>query len=362
MRAASWTCILILASAVMPGCMIVQVGVTNPVPQLSRVAIVPFFNLSQEKTVDGRRFSLAYYTELQKVEGFQVLPVGVAEQAIFDNNLEMSNPSDALELARILAVDIVVVGAVTDYDPYYPPRVGLQVSWYSPHSADCFPSVDSMVSGKSQDGYGRYLRVVPQTCGSMAKRLRAARSTLIRGQSPEPPWSDETDTDKINPDSSADTTGIEATLAEPGIELPTWGEPAQNNSDAVSQETAFWEDSAAPTLPVEQPPAAAQQPATEPNSPRVSDGNDLTALAYLDPHQPLMSYTRLFDGSDADLVARLRDYVELSGDRRSGGWEAYLHRSEDFIRFASHVMIVEMLSLHGGETRHRFVFKLRKHM
>lgn len=74
-----------------------------------------------------------------------------------------------------------------------------------------------------------------------------------------------------------------------------------------------------------------------------------------------MSYTRIFDGDDADLVAALRDYVELSGDLRSGGWEAYLQRSEDFIRFASHMMIVEMLMLHGGEARHRIIFTGRKY-
>jgi hypothetical protein len=80
-----------------------------------------------------------------------------------------------------------------------------------------------------------------------------------------------------------------------------------------------------------------------------------------DPTQPLMSYTRLFDGTDSKLTARLRDYVELNGDLRAGGWEAYLHRSEDFIRFTAHVMIVEMLQLHGGEARKRIVFKLRKY-
>jgi hypothetical protein len=77
------------------------------------------------------------------------------------------------------------------------------------------------------------------------------------------------------------------------------------------------------------------------------------------PVEPIMAYTRMFDGADADLVAALRDYVELSGDRRSGGWEAYLHRSEDFIRFTAHRMILEMLMLHGGEGRRRFVVKHR---
>jgi hypothetical protein len=71
-----------------------------------------------------------------------------------------------------------------------------------------------------------------------------------------------------------------------------------------------------------------------------------------------MSYTRLFDGADAELTALLRDYVVLSGDLRSGGWEAYLHRTEDFIRFTSHRMIVEMLTLHGGESRRRYVWMM----
>jgi hypothetical protein len=57
----------------------------------------------------------------------------------------------------------------------------------------------------------------------------------------------------------------------------------------------------------------------------------------------------------------LRDFVELSGDLRAGGWEAHLIRSEDFIRFTAHVMIVEMLQLHGGEARKRVVFQMRKY-
>ena len=42
----------------------------NPFPQLSKVAVAPFFNLSDERTVDGRKFALAYFAELQSVPGF----------------------------------------------------------------------------------------------------------------------------------------------------------------------------------------------------------------------------------------------------------------------------------------------------
>ena len=49
--------------------------IRNPFPQLSRVAVAPFFNQSDEKTADGREFAMAYYAELQAVPGFEVVPV-----------------------------------------------------------------------------------------------------------------------------------------------------------------------------------------------------------------------------------------------------------------------------------------------
>ena len=58
--------IAILFCLLMPGCIIIDVGVTNPIPGLSKVAIVPFRNLSSEpdEVVDGRRMAMAYFSEL----------------------------------------------------------------------------------------------------------------------------------------------------------------------------------------------------------------------------------------------------------------------------------------------------------
>ena len=61
-----------------------QPVVHNPFPQLSQVAVAPFFNQSDEPTVDGRKFALAYFAELQAVPGFEVVPLGVVEEAIID--------------------------------------------------------------------------------------------------------------------------------------------------------------------------------------------------------------------------------------------------------------------------------------
>ena len=108
-----------------------QPVIHNPFPQLSRVAVAPFFNQSDEKTVDGRQFALAYYAELQAVPGFEVVPLGVVEEAIIRNHINLSSPAEARRLAQVLNVDAVVIGAITDYSPYYPPRCGLRVEWYA---------------------------------------------------------------------------------------------------------------------------------------------------------------------------------------------------------------------------------------
>src|SRR6476646_6176622 len=124
-----------------PGCVMVQVGVTNPIPGLTTVAVAPFLNLSAERAVDGRRFALAYASELQKVPGFEVIPVGVTEVAMVDGKIDLNDPDEVLKLAKILRVDAVVVGAVTEYSPYYPPRTGMQVNWYSPRAWSFYPGI-----------------------------------------------------------------------------------------------------------------------------------------------------------------------------------------------------------------------------
>src|SRR5438105_2980003 len=103
---------LLVGAGLCSGCCTVPVSVGNPIPGMTTVAVVPFFNLSAEPSVDGRRFALAYYSELQKTSNYQVVPVGIVENAIQENDLDMTSSADAVKLARILEADAVVVGAV----------------------------------------------------------------------------------------------------------------------------------------------------------------------------------------------------------------------------------------------------------
>jgi hypothetical protein len=391
---------IICGLLLLPGCMVIRVTARNPIPDMTTIAVAPFFNLTQEpnSVVDGRRFALAYYSELQKTQGFEVIPVGVVEATILEHRLELQNPHDALKLCELLNADAVVIGAVTDYEAYYPPRIGMQVDWYSPYEwTSPITSAGLLDGGVQVRGMGR------MRGGRSARRCKPVK---YRGQSPDgsfretlPPPSSEADLldpPSYNADGSAgpghvpplpvDLGGDESELSGQGAEpaVPNLGIPTDAGLPGPPQpglggEGGILEERLPP--PVEVPnvetapspedpegmgPSLDREPAANsadygaPPDARSSSEASSSEVEF-DPTQPLMSYTRMFDGAETELVNKLRDYLELRGDRRSGSWEEYLHRSEDFIRFVSHVMIVEMLSVHGGANRTQIVFKWRKY-
>lgn len=502
------------------GCVIVQPMVANPLPNVTRVAIVPFVNQSSEPAVDVLQVTNAYYGELQKVPGFEVVPIGVTIRKIESLGLRLTGPESALHLARVLDVDAVVIGSITDYDPYDPPRIGWHVEWYSPHPPEfghgmpvdpyLRPDVwnrrgsgDGSIDAECEDrepgcDEGGWENGPRDTAG------RSRGRTIVRGQSPstsifeivppaerprvygprlirpsdvrtvdaeapraseptnqgtagEPPvvegrvivepeldgpavgespfysrdvhwWNDERTKPPVD-----DLVGPEeTTTGSPRVGLfdmvpPSEGEPGpapvpapvpiddedQMTPSAPSADSRDSGDLDSPRVPFRGAPPAMNDRRPEPVAPQqdvprlpdrtepppidrdpVPEHSEPTTTRAMpseparlplmhgplphghspgpvvvvpepvepefDPREPIMAYTRLFDGRNVDLHARLRDYYELNGDVRAGGWRAYLQRSEDFVRFTAHVSIAEMLTLHGGETKRRYVWKLRR--
>src|SRR4051812_22225195 len=144
MRSSSYKRLARLAAALLcalsSGCLalpdrILEAQFHNPFPQIYRVAVLPFFNQSAEPTVDGDAVAMAYYNELQNIPGFEVMPVGVAKQmlaaSISATGREPHSGIEFQRLARLMGVDAVLVGSITEYSPYYPPRMGLSVDWYA---------------------------------------------------------------------------------------------------------------------------------------------------------------------------------------------------------------------------------------
>ena len=105
-----------------------------PIPLQPRaLAVVPFLNQSGSEHIDIMAVTDEFYTELQQVENFKVVPVDrvLSEMSKLDKNLNLRGPEDALTLAQNLGVEAVIVGAITRYDPYFPPKLGIIVQIYA---------------------------------------------------------------------------------------------------------------------------------------------------------------------------------------------------------------------------------------
>jgi hypothetical protein len=396
--AAMLACMVLVGA---PGCRLIfpdishEPVVHNPFPQLNKVAIAPFFNQSNEPTVDGRKFALAYFAELQAVPGFEVVPLGVVETAIVENQVNLANPGEARRLANILGVDAVVVGSVTDYTPYYPPRCGLRVEWYAANSGfHEIPPGYGLPWGTPEEEYipaplvfesefalaKAQLKTQSPVCekpsldppATAAEAQQAEPAPLPNGPPLPPPGKDVPqgkDGNAPNPPASgappsksaskkkserenahATRALFEQTIASE--ELPP------GDSTANSQPAPLESDSAAAGVTTASLGAHGALPANWPDERGFIPPPPSPERPACCPHNgPVMAHTRIYHGNDSEFTEALASYYHFRDDARFGGWQNYLQRSDDFIRFCCHMHISEMLSARGGAGETRVVWQ-----
>jgi hypothetical protein len=345
-----------------------QPTIHNPFPQLTKVAVAPFINVSAEPTVDGRQFGIAYFEELQAIPGYEVVPVGTVETAMRDHHIGLDSPADVRRLAQILGVDAVVIGVVTDYCAYYPPRCGLQVEWYAANP--CFHPIPP--------GYG-----LPW-------------GTPAEEDIPEPLVL-ETEMSLAREQLKTQTPGYQAPIEGPAgapVEVPAQRTKRIKGSGDVLQagpqigdgsERAVAQSASGKSgeekLEGKSGSTATGRAAAMANSPaRIAGGGPEITLAGLpgdwpDPrglvppppscrrppcipsNEPVLRHTRIYSGTDPEFTAALSKYSTFRDDARFGGWSGYLQRSEDFIRFCCHKHIAEMLTARGGAGTTRVLWR-----
>ncbi len=325
----------LLGCLLSPGCALLpeiahQPTVHNPFPQLTKIAIAPFFNQSNEPTVDGRRIALAYYNELQLVPGFEVVPVEVVERAILDHHIDFTGGNDVRRLAQILGVDAVVIGTVTDYSPYYPPRLALTTKWYAAN-----PNFHPIPSGYGLPWGTPEERDIPAPLVFEAE-LALAKAQLATQTPPYEkmpvagdvrPLSYQAPVDKA----AAEKSPVKKASAEAVVPAgPTVAGPGPGAGLPPN-----WPDPRG-FIP---PPPRCQPPPPCPND------------------EPVLQHTRNYNGHDMEFTEALSSYYYFRDDARFGGWQNYLERSDDFIRFCCHMHIYEMLSARGGAGETRVVWR-----
>ncbi len=323
-----WGCSLIPEVAHQP-------TVHNPFPQLTVIAICPFVNSSAEPTVDGRQFALAYFNELQLIPGYEVVPVGVVEKEIEALGIGLDNPDEVRRLGAALGADAVVIGLVTDYSPFYPPRVAMRVNWYATNP--CFHPIPP--------GYGlpwgtREEEFIP------APLVEQAEMALARAQmkTQTPPYTaPPTPRRSAPPPGPLPAPGPDVMPAPPG-ELSRSGQGVRQASATTVAEGAI-----GPELPPNWPNPQGFIPAPPCANPGECNPSD----------EPVLKHTAAYNGQDSSVTEALASYYFFQDEARLGGWQCYLQRSDDFIRFCCRLHIYEMLSARGGAGESRVVWRWR---
>lgn len=126
---------LLVGATVLVGCRggnrIDPVFIANPTLGPMMIAVAPALNLSGSAAFDRNRFADLMASELSHADGISVIPVSRVLGVLTAQGHEgVKSPSHALELVGLLGADAILVFAVTEYDPYDPPSIGISAQLY----------------------------------------------------------------------------------------------------------------------------------------------------------------------------------------------------------------------------------------
>jgi hypothetical protein len=112
-----------------------EYSVISPYSQTHTMAIAPAINLSGSRDFDPLVVSDKLYEEMQQVQNLNVLPLNKTLLAMERLGIRsIDDVKTAQRLAEYLQADGLVVPAVTAYDPYNPPLVGMVLQLYTPEA------------------------------------------------------------------------------------------------------------------------------------------------------------------------------------------------------------------------------------
>jgi hypothetical protein len=125
----------LVAAFVLSGC--TSTGRKAAGPELcgpaQALVIAPVINLSGNQNFDALKVTDILASEVVSFPNVTAIPVNLTLAALAKaGKTRVETPEDAIALAREFNADATLVVAVTEFDPYDPPVVGLIMQWYVP--------------------------------------------------------------------------------------------------------------------------------------------------------------------------------------------------------------------------------------
>jgi hypothetical protein len=119
-------------------------------------AVAPLANESGVSFVDANMVADQIVAKIDEVRGIACLPMNRTLAAMRARGMRMINsPQEARTLAETLGVDGLIVGTITAYDPYNPPKLGMKLALFARTAGVDAPTLDPL---RLQISYTEYDR------------------------------------------------------------------------------------------------------------------------------------------------------------------------------------------------------------
>ena len=144
---------------------------TSPYPEPQLWAVAPFGNESGVTLVETYRIADMFTEQVQQVQGLDSIPVNRVIEAMRLLDLErVETTRDASTLMRVLGVDALMVGTVTAFDPYMPPKLGIAIQLFHNDARASYSDLDPRALARAPTdqpvpGASKPIRPISQAAG-----------------------------------------------------------------------------------------------------------------------------------------------------------------------------------------------------
>ena len=106
-------------------------ALNSPYPAPKLWAVAPFRNESGTTTADGLALADKLTQQLQQVPGIRLVPVNRVLESFAANRMnDITSVNEAEQIMRTLGADGLIIGTITAWDPYDPPKIGVAMDLY----------------------------------------------------------------------------------------------------------------------------------------------------------------------------------------------------------------------------------------
>ncbi|MBC7773731.1 MAG: hypothetical protein H7210_14655 [Pyrinomonadaceae bacterium] len=147
-------------------------------------ALAPVSNESGVSKIDMLMMTDTVAAAVAEVSGISVLPVNRTLAAMVARNIPgVRSPRDAMALAEALGVQGIIVGTITAYDPYDPPKLGMTLALYTTDASASEPvdprSLSGAYSDQKSDPNGQMIKQHDKPTAVVAEHLDAANHEVL---------------------------------------------------------------------------------------------------------------------------------------------------------------------------------------